>query len=284
MTKIKMLAAAVAVASVSSLAVADVPPGPPSVYGPGPFSGTVSSTNLSPQERAAYALLEGMMQLAEAKIHAGGCTPVDLPLTVLSTSPAPVTGTATLGFGFNAVVLNAAATATPTFQGQNIGVSQTGAGYIGSTAVAAYTGNHIYNSANNLMVGAMHTGTAVSINGVANQFTGSIIKDFYLGTATADTNDNHIVYDWGLQSLSKGGFPVEKYWQRSKVRRSDGGNGFTAFVKDRLVGPSICRISIYMEGVNSPPQKSFSQSGYLQILNTEAPSVAPADINKVVDI
>ncbi|MCB1873315.1 MAG: hypothetical protein KDI49_15155, partial [Gammaproteobacteria bacterium] len=64
----------------------------------------VASTNMSAQERAAYALLESMMQLTEAKIHSSGCTPVALPLTVFSGySPAPLTeGYATLGIGSTA--------------------------------------------------------------------------------------------------------------------------------------------------------------------------------------
>ncbi|MCB1873322.1 MAG: hypothetical protein KDI49_15205, partial [Gammaproteobacteria bacterium] len=114
-----------------------------------------------------------------------------------------------------------------------------------------------------------------------------VIKDFYMGVP--GKAGAHNIFDWGLQSLDKGSFPVEKYWQRSKTRRSDGGNGQTAFVKDRLVGPSPCRIAIYMEGTNAPLSNSFNQVGTLEIkavLPSEdggVPNVAgePVEINKV---
>lgn len=83
------------------------------------------------------------------------------------------------------------------------------------------------------------------------------------------------IFDWGLQSLDKGGFPIEKYWQRSKVRRSDGGNGKTAFVKDRLVGPSPCRIAIFLDGQNAPLSLIFYQSGILKIQTLKPSEVTP---------
>jgi len=283
MTKIRKLAVAVAIASVSTLASAGLPPEAPTMYGTGPAAGNVASTNLSAQERAAYALLESMMQVAEAKIHATGCTPVELKLSVFSgANPAPLTeGTATLGLGSTAVKLKAVADAAPTYQGQKFNVTTTQAGEINGTPVGGYTGSHTYNAANNMMVGTMTLVTAVSVNGVPNQFQGSIIKDFYMGAAGAA--DAHIVFDWGLQALLKGNFPVEKYWQRSKVRRSDGGNGQTAFVKDRLVGPSSCRIAIFMDGTNAPLSNSFSQSGLLKI-QAVAPAAAASELSDVIDI
>ncbi|MCB1863749.1 MAG: hypothetical protein KDI47_18760, partial [Gammaproteobacteria bacterium] len=97
MTKIKMLAAGVAVASVSTLASAN-PPDAPTVYATGPMSPAVNSTNLSAQERAAFALLEGILQSVEGKIHAAGCVALTLPLKVYSDALTdPVVGNAKLG-------------------------------------------------------------------------------------------------------------------------------------------------------------------------------------------
>ncbi len=280
MTKSSLVAAAIMVAGVSTLAGAGVPPGSPSpVYDGGPMSPRASVTNLSAQERAAYALLEGVLQSVEAKIHATGCTPVTLPLEVYSDAFAsPVRGDAKLGVGPNSLVLNAAAAAIPTYQGQEIEVLQFGAGYVNGTAVDGYDGKFIFNSANNMMVGSMNTVTAMSVNWAPVTFTGSVIKDFYKGLTTADA---HIVYDWGLQSLSKGGFPSAKYWQRSKVRRSDGGNGQTAFVKDRLVGVTKCRITIALEGLNE--LSVFWQTGTLEISQT-APGDPVPEFTAIPDI
>jgi hypothetical protein len=267
MTKIKMIAAAVAVASVSTLASAAPPPDAPPVYANGPFSPAVNITNLSSQERQAFALLEGIMQSVEGRIHAAGCTPASLSLSVYSDAlTTPSVGTAKLGSGPNSMTLTSAAEApnANSFRGEAVDVDQAGPGYIANTPVSGYDGTMIYNSANNMMVGYMNAVNVMSINWVPNTFTGYVIKDFYLGQNTGPVGaDTHIVYDWGLQSLSKEGYPVEKYWQRSKTRRSDGGQGATAFVKDRLVGVVPCRIAISLSGLNQ--FGVFQQSGTLTI-------------------
>ncbi|MCB1873398.1 MAG: hypothetical protein KDI49_15600, partial [Gammaproteobacteria bacterium] len=134
MTKIKMLAAAVAVAGVSTMAgaAAPYPPAAPTIYNGGPAASNVASTNMSAQERASYALLESMLQLAEAKIHASGCTPLALKLSVYSNSaPALTEGYATLGIGSTAVKLKAVAKAAPTYQGQKFDITTDKDGEIG---------------------------------------------------------------------------------------------------------------------------------------------------------
>ncbi|MCP5011252.1 MAG: hypothetical protein GY942_14830 [Aestuariibacter sp.] len=278
MTKIKMLAAAVAVASVSALASAAPPPDAPPVYAAGPMSPAVNSTNMSAQERAAFALLEGMLQSVEGKIHASGCSPFSLGLSVYSDAlTTPVIGNAKLGQSPNSIAMNAVGQA-PTFRGQAVDVDQAAAGYINGTSVTGYDSTMTYNSANNMMVGYMDQVNVMSINWVPNQFTGYVIKDFYMGIGTDDT---HIVYDWGLQSLSKEGYPVEKYWQRSKTRRSDGGNGQTVFVKDRLVGVTKCRITIALSGLNQ--YGIFQQSGTLSV-SAAAPGDAVPEFAAVPNI
>ncbi|MCP5011253.1 MAG: hypothetical protein GY942_14835, partial [Aestuariibacter sp.] len=172
MTKIKMLAAAVAVASVSTLASAAPPPDAPPVYNLGPLSPAVNSTNMSAQERAAFALLEGMLQSVEGKIHATGCAPFSLGLSVYSDALTdPVIGNAKLGQSPNSIALNAVGQA-PTFRGQAVNVDQAAAGYINGTSVTGYDSTMIYNSANNMMVGYMDQVNVMSINWVPNQFTG----------------------------------------------------------------------------------------------------------------
>jgi len=268
MTKIEMLAAAVVVASVSTLASATSPPEAPEAYQLGPFSPRAGTVSLSAQERAAFALLESVMQVVEGKIHATGCVPTVLPLEVYSDAfTAPVIGDATLGTAPDSLVLNA--TGLPSsFRGQAFNVDQNaGVGYVNGTLVSGYDGTMIFNSANNMMTGYMNAVNVISINWVPNQFTGYVIKDFYKGIAA---NDTHILYDWGLQSLSKEGYPVEKYWQRSAVRHSNGGDGQSVFVKDRLAGVTKCRITIALEGYNV--LGLFWQSGTLAISPT-----APGD-------
>ena len=271
MSKIKMLVAAVAVASVSTLAVAASPTAP-GIYDNGPMSPSVNKTNLSEQERIAYALAEGMMQSAEAYVHANGCpTSLALPMSVYSDalgSPNKI-GSASLGSAPDILKLEATAELNSlSFRGQAVDVSQAAAPavqYINGKEVANFVNKMVYNSANNMMVGNVTVDTD-SINGVMNTFTGLVIKDFYKGvdnTATQGDNELFLIIDWGLQSLSKEDYPVEKYWQRSKVRRSDGGNGQTVFVKDRLVGVTPCRITVDLAGANGP--SLFDQKGTMTI-------------------
>ena len=287
MTKIKMLTAAVAIASVSAMAsAADHPPGAPAVYGPGPFSPAVNITNLSPQERQAFALLEGVLQSVESRVHAAGCTPATISLSVYSDAlSTPTKGYAKLGSSPDNMRLDSLAEVAHanSFRGESTHVRQDVSGFIKGTAVSGYDSDMIFNAANNMMVGYMKAINVMSINWEENQFTGKVIKDFYMGYTAANPGDpnavppvpataadTHIVYDWGLQSLSKEGYPIEKYWQRSKTRRSDGGQGRTAFVKDRLVGVVPCRIAIALSGLNQ--YGIFQQSGTLSIQ-----SLTPAD-------
>ncbi len=91
-----------------------------------------------------------------------------------------------------------------------------------------------------------------------------VIKDFYRGSLDNTTVEYYNIYDWGLQSLDKLGYPVNKYWQRSKSHRDDGSIGRTVFVKDRLVGSTSCRILIDTTGFNN--QDFFQQTGTISII------------------
>ncbi|MCB1759962.1 MAG: hypothetical protein KDI68_09325 [Gammaproteobacteria bacterium] len=264
MTKIKTLAAAVAIASISGFANADAP-GAPSVYDSGPMSPALNTTNLSDQERAAFAALEAVMQATEGRIHSAGCPSVSLPLKVYSDAlTSPVIGNASMGQSPNSIAFNVTGEAA-NYRGQKFNIAQNGNGYINGTAVNAYAGQMIFNSANNMMVGDMTALQVMSINWTIDDYTGKVIKDFYMGTGqgAGEVPDSHIVYDWGLQALLKKGYPVEKYWQRSKTQRSNGVQGKTVFVKDRLVGVVPCRITIALAGLNQVGV--FQQSGTLTI-------------------
>jgi hypothetical protein len=106
----------------------------------------------------------------------------------------------------------------------------------------------------------------VSVLGINNRFDryyGKVIKDFYRGSLDDQTNEYYNIYDWGLQALDKLGYPVNKYWQRSKSHRDDGSIGRTVFVKDRLVGATSCRIVIDTSGFNN--EDFFDQTGWLKI-------------------
>lgn len=307
MIKLSIAAAAVAAANISALFAA---PMAPALYNNGPMSPYLNKTTLSEQERITFALLEGMMQASEVYVHANGCpaNKLTLPLSAYADAlgaPAvllPFTGNvgvATLGSAPNIFILRAKADNSNNFRGQVIDVRQAKAStpplptdnpwgdplpqYINGKLTANFVNKMTYNSANNMMVGDMSVDT-MSINGFLNSFKGLVIKDFYKGEdksgTTNDPLDNELflIIDWGLQSLSKYDYPVEKYWQRSKTRRSDGGNGQTVFVKDRLVGVTPCRITVALSGSNGP--SIFNQAGSLSI-ESVTPDTTSTELNAV---
>ena len=278
MTRLSIIATAIMVAVVSAPAHTAAPEAP-ALYATGPFSPRTATTSLSVHERTAFALLEGILQSVESYVHANGCptTAVSLPLEVYSDafgSP-NIVGDASLGNAPDVFKLEAVADNAGSFRRQHLDVKQTALPvlhFINGKLTANYVGRMTYNSANNMMVGNMAVDT-IGINGQLNSFTGYVVKDFYKGEDNRQSggdNELFLILDWGLQFLSKESYPVEKYWQRSKVRRSDAGEGKTAFVKDRLVGVTKCRITAALSGFNQPD--IFWQSGTLKIS-----LVAPAD-------
>ncbi|MCB0261489.1 MAG: hypothetical protein KDE62_17440, partial [Calditrichaeota bacterium] len=146
-----------------------------------------------------------------------------------------------------------------------------------------------YNADNNLMDGS-YSMMLLGRNG-PDSFAGLVIKDFYLGEGSGggrgteppadDPYGSDIVYDWGLQSLHKANYPVEKYWQRSKSRRSNTFWGRTVFQKDRLVGFTPCRIVITTDGYNNSDW--FEQYGEADIYRV-TPAAGTAELDSVQNI
>jgi hypothetical protein len=287
-TKISILSAAVLM-GISSMAVSTSvsaasanPPAVPGatdplsvdVYANGPQSPLVANTDLSASERQAYALYEAVLQITEAKIHATSCQSAADSIGTASVS------TYTDGIGFQAdtvTVISPASSLTlqanslnpVPFRGQQIQVVQNGIGSLGQSTVLGYFSDFYYNNVNNMLVSNNARVSVLGINGVLDSYQGTVIKDFYRGSLDSNSKDYYTIFDYGLQSLSKLGFPVNKYWQRSKSRRDNGGIGRTVFVKDRLVGASACRITI--DTMNYNNQSYFWQSGTLKV-----ESVTPA--------
>lgn len=270
--KLTALSAGILV-GLSSIANAAPPAAPSPIYDAGPQSPLLNTTNLSAAERSAFALFEGVMQVAEAKIHASSCAQANFDVEVFADgrlgSNVPANGT---NAQFNKIkVLGANGSQAPQFElnanliapqagkGQQVQVSLATPGKLGATDIFAYTSTFIFNNLNNMMV---NNGTNISVkgnNGVPDTYSGLVIKDFYHGSTDSNNPDFYNIYDWGLQSISKLGYPVNKWWQRSITHRDDGTQGRTVWVKDRLVGATACRITIDTTGYNN--QSFFWQGG-----------------------
>ena len=73
-----------------------------------------------------------------------------------------------------------------------------------------------------------------------------------LGDATVRRYRSELTYN-GNNTIMDGDWNtamIEKWWQRSKTKRSDGGIAKTVWVKDRLVGNLSCRITLNLTGIN----------------------------------
>jgi len=137
-----------------------------------------------------------------------------------------------------------------------------------------------------MMVSNNSTTSLVGINGgIPDIYSGQVIKDFYRGN-NVNTSDPlyYDIFDWGLQSVSKLNYPVNKWWQRSASHRDDGVVGRLVWVKDRLVGASSCRITIDTTGydnLNYFWQGGAIGSGTLTISTNKPADPVEPDINGV---
>jgi hypothetical protein len=245
----------VALSTAASAQLAEAPAAP-TMYASGPTSPNLTTVSLSEAERSAYALYEGVLQVVEAQIHASSCAPNTYNISIYAdgalNSPSTnyvnvmAAGSSTVEFGLTASVQPESVS-----RGQQINVSSVSGGAFNGSLISSFGSTYVYNNIDNLLVGNNAQTILRGINGLPDTYTGDVIKDFYMGNVTDPTNpDYYNIIDWGLQAVSKLGYPVEKWWQRSKSHRDDGTNGRTTFVKDRLVGATSCRISIDTTGTN----------------------------------
>ncbi len=237
---------------------------PPSNYHNGPESPLLSDTGIFSAERAAYALLEGVMQQAETVIAATSCSnsvgAFDVWMYADGSVRNPGFNFVTVDSSASTFTLNADIYPDNSFRGQAIRVTQAGGGALKKVNLISFISTVYYNAQSSIMT-MNSASSVVGINGLPDTYQIQEIKDFYRKTDT-ETGLPYIL-DWGLQSVSKLGFPIQKYWQRSKSLRDNGVIGRTVFIKDRLVGPNACRIAIDMSGTNN--QDYFWQSGTLTI-------------------
>lgn len=255
--KMKITTAAVLL-GISSIASANPPP-VPSIYNNGPAAPILNMTNMRDTERAAFALMEAMLQATESVVYVKGCTPFSVPVQVYADGNSHfIQDTNFGGVRLDAVLDNA----IPGF-GQNVDVAQAAQGILNGTPVQNLRGRYTYNHVNNLMVNERTSVEVKGQNRAFDRFYSSVIKDFYHGNTYNSQGDFYEIYDYGLQSLSKFGYPVNKYWQKSKTVRDDGQQGCTVFQKDRLVGVGACRITISTVGQSQPGL--FWQDGTLTV-------------------
>lgn len=282
MFKLKTVTAAILVAGISNISMGGNAPLPPAVYNGGPMSPLVNLTDIVVAERKGFAGIEAAMQITEAYVHSHGCLARNWDLEVAADSLSPPQAGANNPLAnyvaFDGV--NMLITAAMKIPGRGQSINVAGGGALSGKAVAGFNANYVYNEVNNMMTNVDMAMTIIGRNGRPDRFTGNVIKDFYMGTdrpGTPDAYDSFILYDWGLQAVLKANYPTEKWWQRSKTRRSDFYTGRTVFVKDRLVGNIPCRITAGLDGSNFV--NLFWQEGTVRV----DPFITPSTVSNSLD-
>ena len=242
-------------------------PAVPSIYNGGTLKASVYKTpNLFDQEKVAFALLEGAMQAAEGIIYTNGCTGAsatwDLSVEVFDDGAGSLEASSNGVSQLNLKGVASALTLSP--GGTKVRVAGNG-NLKGKTL--NYASTAYYNKPGAMMVQSAGFNVK-SVNGNLDKLSGTVIKDFWLetGCGRCEQTGFPVIFDWGLQSVSKNLVPQDKWWQRSAANRSDGVFGRTHFRKDRLYSAKnggVCTIDIDMSGSNDAD--FFGQTGTLSI-------------------
>ncbi|MFI3185489.1 MAG: hypothetical protein QX198_05860 [Methylococcaceae bacterium] len=272
-SKMNTLTSAILIGFATSAFSAE-PLSAPSIYDNGAQE---LSINMSAAEMAAYALYESAMQVVEAIVLASSCTSAagSYAFSIAADgsigTPASNQISILLPGGSEAFVLGANLLISDPNRGQLLNIEQLGNGALNKIEFNGYSSQVAFNHQAAMMDSASRVNVK-GVNGSFDSFQGKVIKDFY-----SDPNPGAqlpYIFDWGLQDISKLGYPENRYWQRSKSLRDDGVAGHTVFVKDRLTGSSTCRI--VMEGSGSNSQDFFQQTGALTISKEKPSDPVPA--------
>ncbi len=290
-TKFTVMASAILMGTAFTVnAYGANPPAPPAPYGSGPLTSPHLAPNLFKSEKSAFAGLEGAMQEAEAVIYQGGCAAAagksgktwDISASVdqSGTGSIEVSSNGVLQFFLD--VKERLPAPTPAYLGGTVfTIKGNSSNVFNGSKLPAYDGFAYYSKTGQMMT----LGASFQVGNVNNNYDylkGGVIKDFYKlnnpataaqskcgscgGGGETPTGPIPIIYDWGLQYVSKNYVPQDKWWQRSWANRSDNSDGTTVFVKDRLFsakGDGVCKIRIDMIGNNDA--SSFEQEGTLTI-------------------
>ncbi|MBS3951339.1 MAG: hypothetical protein KGZ88_00055 [Methylomicrobium sp.] len=255
--------------SCSSIVCAESlnPPAISDIYAMDPNSTLTTNTDLSNPERSAFALYDGIMDVAEARIHASSCSDAIGEYKVNIFSDGRVRGrrqnnTVLLTSSGGSYRLFAIPSEPVTGRGVTILLYQLSPGTLEDMQVNDYTAQVTYNDLSNLMTSNSKL-EVESINAELDTYATHTVKSLYRDSLSDSDRDFYNISDWGLNMTSKLGYPVNKNWQRSKSRRDDGNIARTVFVRDSLIQTSPCRITIDTNGYNNI--NYFWQEGSLKI-------------------
>jgi hypothetical protein len=263
-----LLAVGFTVGSMSVYAAQDgLPAKPPNVLpglsfpgGIATYDPAVKAPNFSPAEQGLHCAAESAVSLKAAIIAHKGCTASTYPVVI----DIDGTGVGTLSIGPSAT-FTVDSNVGRNVKGVFCHVDEVSPASIGGTVIDDYPGRHAWSS-NSWIFNS--SADPIIFDGF-NEFDEHNIKDFYRWTNNG--GKKILFFDWGLEKITKFGYPREKWWQWSKYQPEDGSldPGILRYWKRRLVPHGApCSIHLDLTGTN------ISGAQYSGTL-TEFPSVSP---------
>jgi hypothetical protein len=147
--KTKILTTAVLL-GIASLANAE-PVSAPKIYDNGPASPLLNTTDMRVDEKAAFAMMEAMMQTTESYIYAKtGCPTLSVDVEVYSHSGSNTHFIEDKTYG--GIRLEATPQPAVNGYGQAFNVNQPAAGVLNGTKVRRAKGMYLFNNKNNMMI------------------------------------------------------------------------------------------------------------------------------------
>lgn len=222
------------------------------------YDPAVKAPNFSPAEQGLHCAAESAVSLKAALIAYRGCTASTYAVAI----DIDGTGVGTLSIGPSAQ-FTVDSNVDRNVKGVFCHVDQVDPASIGGTVVT-YPGRHAWSSNSWIF----NSSADPIVFDEFHEFDEHNIKDFYKWT-----NGRGLVrfFDWGLEKITKFGYPREKWWQWSRYVPEDGSldPGRLSYWKRRLVPHGApCSIHLDLEGTN------ISGTQYSGTL-TEFPSVSP---------
>jgi hypothetical protein len=297
-TKYTVMASAILMGCTFAVSATTFTPIPvPAPYDSGPLDAS-SAPGLFVPEKAAYVALEGALQEAEGRIYSSTCGNASGTWQINVVADQDGNGFVDVNsFGgdnqFSLTVEPGRKIGPPVGSSWHVFSAPGSNNRLAGVPLPSYNGTAYYNASGQMMtLGSKFDVGAVT--GHNDNLTGGVIKDFFKRTpdprkCSVSLRDrtycgdpaSPVIYDWGLQFVSKNYVPQDKWWQRSASRRSNGEFAYTKFVKDRLyagkhasskVDTGMCNITILMDGTQGAGQNdqgSFDQTGTLTISRTK---------------
>ncbi|MDO8845408.1 hypothetical protein [Methylicorpusculum sp.] len=229
----------------------------------------LTANALTAPERTAFSLLSSVMDIVSARIDTRNC------FEFRGRYPVTLFANGIEGQRKQNNMINVQLNKTPI---SVMGYPKTKIPEVGSQVVTAYgvtwsenlfnpvryyRANYTFSETDDLLEMNSKLGLYLSINLNTREYTTEAITSFNR-SPSSDPADSYASYiGWGMSVLSNPEYPTHKYWERFNMRRDEGTNGATYFVKDLLAFRQSCRIKIEMIGHNGSDY--ISQEGNLTI-------------------